>query len=100
MRVCKKVHIKEQIKHFINLYTSFIKLSWKTYKYIYLERLYSEMINQSRIDCWTGVLFIQSSPCVGLSAALHKNYGADFHHTRMEVGSRPRIDPADFWCVS
>ena len=34
---------------------------------------------------------------VGLSAGFHKNYRTDFHKTWMEDGSRPRMDPINFW---
>lgn len=35
-----------------------------------------------------------------LSAGKHKNYWTDLHDTWMEDGSRPRIDPVNFWCWS
>ena len=34
---------------------------------------------------------------VGFSAGWHKNNWTDSHRTWMEDGSRPRIDPNDFW---
>lgn len=41
------------------------------------------------VGCW-----------VGLLPVLNKNYWMDLHETWIEDGSRPRIDPTDFWCSS
>ena len=37
---------------------------------------------------------------VGLCAGFYKNYRRHFHQTWMQDGSRPRIDPNNFWCGS
>ena len=43
---------------------------------------------------------LSTSVCwfVGLSPGSHKNFPTDFHQTGMDDGSRPRKDPANFWC--
>ena len=44
--------------------------------------------------CWPHPVCLS----VGLYTVSHKNYQTDIHETLIEDGSRPRIDPVNFWC--